>query len=164
MDGPELLQIGAEGTPRRSGKLRMTVLVVVGVLAAAGFLVDHAVRVHEQGRVSACAEKVATAVDLAGRPVHAAYEYIRPVLANGPHGSQENALYLLVANAARDPDADLAAATSTCEKVSVLPWHDSLLHRQDHCLDVLERQRTALQAVAGDGKAVLALMKAPRRC
>lgn len=165
MAEPELLQIGAEPPSRRSPRARIALLVLVVALAAAGVLVDHGYRVREQRAVGACAREVATAVDLAGRPIHAAYEYIRPVLANGPDREQERALYLLVAKAARhDENPGLATATRTCHHATALAWHDSLERRRDRCIAVLAQQREELRAIARDGASVLAWMDAPRTC
>jgi hypothetical protein len=164
MGEPELLQIGAE-TPRvQSRRFLVVLLALVVGLAVAGALVDHSYRVREERAVEGCAREVGTAVDLSGRPIHAAYEYIRPVLANGPGSAREKALYLLVAKEARDVYAPLAAAGWTCQDVTVLPWHDSLLQRRDRCIAVLARQGAGLEAVARDGESVLAWMELPRTC
>lgn len=161
----ELLQIGAERSRGTSRRLRIGLLVLAVALAVSGVLVDHAYRVREKRAVAACAREVDTAVDLAGRPIHAAYEYIRPVLANGPGHRQEGALYLLVAKAARhDENPGVATATLTCEQVGVLPWHDSLGERRDRCIAVLAQQRAELRAIARDGESVLDWMDAPRTC
>ncbi len=165
MTEPELLELGDERRRRPPRRLRVVLLALGLVLAVAGFLVDRSVRAREERAVAACAQEATTAVDLAGRPVHAAYEYIRPVLANGPGRARSADLYLLVAEAApAGVDPDVAAAARRCGAITVLPWHDAVRQRRERCLAVLSRQRSGLAAIARDGKAVLAWMDAPRRC
>ncbi len=165
MGQTELLELGEdEERTRRFRRAVPVVLVAAVLLAVVAVVVDHRVREREQHAVAACAREVGTAVDLAGRPVHAAYEYVRPVLADGPRPRTRDGFYLLVAKAARGADTGLGEAERVCADVSVFTLHDSLAARRDRCVDVLAAQRSGLRGVAAEGAAVLEWMQVPRTC
>lgn len=164
MSGAELLEIGEARRQSRFRRAIPALVVVAAVLAVLGLLGDRLLREREEQAVSACADAAATAVDLAGRPVHAAYEYIRPVLANGPGPSRKDAYYLLVAKAARGAAGDLVGPSRSCRGVAVLPLHEALAERRDRCVEVLDAQRSWLDAIAGNGESVQGWMETPRTC
>lgn len=164
MADEELLEIGGRRRGRVSTRARVVLVCAAAVLALAGYLVDREVRAREQRAVATCAAEVATTVDLAGRRVRAIYEYVRPTLAGASTTPLRNGLYRLIAKTARRAVGRLPVAGGSCDGISVLPVHEELRTRRDRCLEVLERQRSGLKAVAADGSTVLEWASAPRSC
>jgi hypothetical protein len=162
---PELLQIGdGRRWLRPSRRVRLVLVVVAVAVIAIALLADQVLRDREARAVVACADAVTEAVEVAGAPVRAAYEYVRPSLGLRSERAETDGLFLLIAKAATDAERELAGPGDTCETVSILPLHSELRQRRDRCVDVLDAQRSRLMAVAENGEAVLAWTEAPRSC
>lgn len=159
----EILEVGAARKARWSWRLRLGLLALVLVVTSAALLVDRDLRRDETRGLERCEAAVAAGVDMAGRRVRAAYEYVRPALTNPTPEMQETARRL-VAAAATGADDRLAAPRRACRGVTVLWLHTGLRARRDRCLAVLEAQRAGLVAVADDGGNLSEWSRLPRTC
>jgi hypothetical protein len=159
----EVLDVGEDRRPGMSWRVRLALSVGVLAVAAGALVVDRELREREERAVGRCAAQVAEAVDMAGRPVRAAYEYVRPSLVN-PSPELQASVRRLIAHTATGADDQLAGPRETCTGVAVLPLHADLQARRDLCLEVLEAQRAGLVAVADDGGNLLEWSRVPRTC
>lgn len=163
MSDTEHLDVGGDRRPGLPWRVRVALLVGTLAVAAAAFVVDRELREREERAVQRCAAEVTAAVDMAGRRVRAAYEYVRPSLID-PSPELQAAVGRLIAKTATGAADRLAAPRETCTDVTVFPLHDGLQARRDRCLDVLEAQRGGLQAVADDGGNFSEWSRVPRTC
>ena len=144
--------------------MRLTLIAVAVGLAGTGLLVERQLHEQEARAVADCVAETAAAIDQAGRRVETTYDYVRPALANAPRPALKQGLLGLVAEAAEGSAARLATTRDSCSDVSVLFLHTPLRAQRDRCVEVIDAQRSALDAVAGDGEQVQAWLEAPRSC
>ncbi len=163
MSDEEFLEVGDDPRAGLSWRVRVVLLVVALVVGVTGYVVDRQLRERETSAVSACAVEAAAAIDMAGRRVRAAYEYVRPSLFDPSPGLQEG-IQRLIAKTAEGEGAPLAGPRETCAAVKVFPLHDGLQERRDRCLEVLDAHRSGLEAVAADGATLGDYLDAPRSC
>lgn len=163
MNDEEFLEVGEDRRTGLSWRLRLVLLVGALVVGTTGFLVNREMREREERAVASCADEVATAVDMAGRRVRAAYEYVRPSLFD-PSLELQDGIQRLIASSAEGEGEPLAGPRETCAGVTVFPLHDELQERRDRCVDVLDAQRAGLAAVAVDGGSLGEWLEAPRSC
>ena len=160
----DLLEIGSERRRWLSRRARLVLLLIVIGLGTAAVVTERAARERAERDLAACVDDTAQAVELAGRTVHATYEYVRPVLSSSPRPAVEAGLFRLIARSAADVDSDLAGPSRTCSDIAVLLVHDDLRELRDRCVELLEDQQEALDAVAADGAAVIEWQSVPRSC
>lgn len=163
MSDTEFLDVGDDRRPGLPWRVRMLLLVSALVVVVVGLAVDRELRQREELAVASCAQKVNTAVDMAGRQVRATYEYVRASLID-PTPEFQAAVRRLIEKSAVGAADPLSGPGETCTDVTVFPLHDELQARRDRCVAVLEAHRSGLAAVAADGGELGEWLGTPRTC
>jgi hypothetical protein len=164
MGDAELLDFGEDRRWRLSGRLQVSLLVLVPVVVCLGYGVDRSLRGREAAAVASCAAGATEAVDLASRRVQATYEYVRPAFGSASTPGLRAGLFQLVAESAAGAGGRLDAPAQSCRDVSVIALHRDLSDRRDRCVRLLDAQRDGLQALAADGETLQEWMQLPRAC
>jgi hypothetical protein len=150
---PEVLEAEVlEPAPPWRPSRRLAVLLVL-VVVAGGFAwyADHRSRASEAAALSACEQRLRNASAHADLRLGAVADMLRPALVT-TEGVQQHHLADLMASPARLVLPQVQRAHQQCHRVSLHPWHFSLVSRRDAASAYAGALVTLLQTVAAQGR------------
>jgi hypothetical protein len=127
-------------------------LALVIVVGAGGAYADGRVRAHEATAVGACEQRLREASALSDTRMGLLATYVRPARRT-TLGVQQLHLADLMAERAQRVLRGAQRADRICRRVSIRPWHFSLVARRDAATAYSGTLVTLLQAVAAQGRA-----------
>lgn len=148
----DILEGAAEPEPRRRVRT-VALLVVVALLAAGAWSVDHARRVSEFDALGGCVRAGESAATYVSLRIWARADYIRPaVFRLSP--DLRGGLFGLVGEAAAAETPQMVQARDGCRAVRPMRWHTALDRARTSYLAYLDARLDIDRDIARDGSRV----------
>ena len=126
-------------------------VLLVAVLATAGWYVDRQDRAREASALDGCRRELQNTVAFSDVRLMAMADYIDPAL-SVTHGEKRGHIADLMAQPARRMLRDVERADRACRSVSIRPWHFSLASRHHATTAYSSAFAAKMRTIAGQGR------------
>jgi hypothetical protein len=127
-------------------------VLLVAVVATAGWYVDRQERAREARALEGCRLELQDAVAFSDARLSAMADYLDPAL-GVTRGARHGELADLMAGPARRVLRGVERADRACRAVSIRPWHVALVSRHEATTAYSSALAASLRTIAGEGRA-----------